>query len=82
MGSCKGLGYDGYGWGRRCGRSVFASADASGPFALSLSPFLMLWIIFSQTNRALSLFLSSGGYCAAGSSAVIPCPAGAIDWVL
>ncbi len=37
---------------------------------------------FPKTNCVLSPFLSPGGYCPEGSSAVTSCPAGAIDWLL
>ena len=37
---------------------------------------------FPQNKRGLSLFLSPGGYCPAGSSVVTSCPAGVIDWLL
>jgi hypothetical protein len=71
---------------------IFAIADES--FSLSLSLYLMYLLLYffsennscfgslSSNNRALSPFLSAGGYCPAGSSAVTSCPAGGIDCLL
>jgi hypothetical protein len=82
----KSSGSGGSGWG-----SPFVCISR----CIGLPPFLPLFFLsalfqrtalaskhFPETDRALSPFLSPGCYCPAGSSAVTPCPAGAINWLL
>ncbi len=40
----------------------------------------LVLVYLLQNNRALSPFLSPGGYCPAGASVVTLCPAGSIGW--
>ena len=78
-----------------CGVTFFLHKQMRRSLSLFLSLSLSLFVLSAlfqrttlvsdhlpQNNRALSPFLSLGGFCPAGSSAVASCPAGAIDWRL